>query len=1106
MINSFDDILKIVGKVLSPEQRSAVFTNKATIVSAGAGSGKTTVLSLRFLRLIYERATTADRILTLTFTRKAAAEMYERIYMLLQKASREDESGYLKKELEENFPKAQISTLDGFWGEIARAGALSFGINRDFTLLEGDKSKEMTELILSEIAEEDDEGYIALSSILKPDDLVALFEQISGTMDILSIYDEEEIMSEYVRFKELLKELADSEDIRGMLDEITAISNRYEGAKSHTLADVPIAIEYYEKGLYSAMPNLSLSGKRDKEISDIVVNRYRPTLMLYKMVEQLENKRELESSIAKTIASFIKRLQKSRRSQALLSYSDIERIAKETLIKNKNVREYYKRRFDYIMIDEFQDNNNKQKEILYLLSESLDSFNPSIPTASELDKNKLFFVGDDKQSIYRFRGSDVAVFNALKREVVEEMSGLYITLGANYRSEPELVEHYNNVFSDVFGRNESEESDEKEESLIAAFKGEEREDFLASPSSILAGRNKGDVSPVIELDILPELTKEEKEENDDLLYGRECEAEYIARRIEHIVTSDEFNIGSRNAAYDDIAILYSVTKTQMDIEKALRRHNIPYSVAESTSITVEAMASDFFSFLQLLVYPNDKTSFLRLMKSPFVRLSDEGMLNFLGDASAFKAFEEIEFRSELDQISYDSAKGFYELLKASAEQDTLTKLIELLYYNSGYYTYISSSSMLSVYNEHFDYIWALAENADKESLSLPMFLDQLRPIIGDAEKLENITTLQLSSHGVSLMTIHKSKGLEFPIVIVACAASGGSKQESKNMVVDFESKCHFVIPDVSYDEDDEVKKPLAKLFNSYEERRVTAERSRVLYVALTRAINHLIITAEDYSFFTKKGEPTKKISLYKLYKDALDSKGIKLTHLNEIPRYKEDDIVYSSINSYSRERYDKAAIAEPGVYIEDTIGVKEANEDITLSSGALLPRFDADELLVRKPDLIPDFGTLLHAALESKLSSCGFLPYNNSALSESELEVLNSSALSVADNFIESDFYKRYIENKSYKCELKFYFPSDEIIMIGQADLVVDMPPYSLIIDYKSDRTKCPEIHKGQLTSYAKALEEITHKKCYGMLCYLRDFSSGPIWDKAGNEVDEGSI
>ena len=101
MINSFDDILKIAGKVLSPEQRSAVFTNKATIVSAGAGSGKTTVLSLRFLRLIYERATTADRILTLTFTRKAAAEMYERIYMLLQKASREDESGHLKKELEE---------------------------------------------------------------------------------------------------------------------------------------------------------------------------------------------------------------------------------------------------------------------------------------------------------------------------------------------------------------------------------------------------------------------------------------------------------------------------------------------------------------------------------------------------------------------------------------------------------------------------------------------------------------------------------------------------------------------------------------------------------------------------------------------------------------------------------------------------------------------------------------------------------------------------------------------------------------------------------------------------------------------------------------------
>lgn len=113
MIDTFDDILKIAGKKLSDEQRAAVFSDKATIVSAGAGSGKTTVLSLRFLRLIYERKSTSDRILTLTFTRKAASEMYERIHNLLLKASKEDESGYLKKELEENFPKAQISTLDG---------------------------------------------------------------------------------------------------------------------------------------------------------------------------------------------------------------------------------------------------------------------------------------------------------------------------------------------------------------------------------------------------------------------------------------------------------------------------------------------------------------------------------------------------------------------------------------------------------------------------------------------------------------------------------------------------------------------------------------------------------------------------------------------------------------------------------------------------------------------------------------------------------------------------------------------------------------------------------------------------------------------------------
>lgn len=1105
MIDTFDDILRIAGKKLSDEQREAVFSDKATIVSAGAGSGKTTVLSLRFLRLIYERKTTSDRILTLTFTRKAASEMYERIHNLLMRASKEDESGYLKRELEESFPEAQISTLDGFWTEIARTGSLSFGINRDFSLLDDDKRYELVVSILDEIAEdESDEGYATVASLLRPDALYSLFDSIAKRIDILTQYDQTFVMEEYRRFIALLKETVRENSLLDVLHKIEGLGENADKGKSFLVKELSAAIRQCEDCRYSEMPGFSLKATAKmcdwNEIKRVVTEEYRPLLGIYRIIDALERKEELEASIAAVFEKFIKRMQSERRRSSLLAFSDVERIAKETLIKNKSVRDYYKRRFDYIMIDEFQDNNEKQKELLYLLSESLSSSSDSIPSAAMLDKNKLFFVGDDKQSIYRFRGSDVSVFNALKDEVVNDMDGVHITLGANYRSEPALVNHFNDVFSSVFAANEMSKDEEWEENLIAAFKKKRKENFYAEASSIIAGRKAGEPAPVIELDVLPVLSDEEKEQQpEDVLDKSDCEAEYIAQRILHITQSDEFNIGSRHATFNDIAILYRTTKAQMNIEKALRRHNIPYEVVESTSVTVEAMASDFYSYLQLLVYQNDKKSFLQVMKSPFVRLSDEGLLKFVGDdAETFKAFEPVSFELESDQISYDTTYLFYYELKNKAESDSIAKLIEMLYYNSGYYSYISSSSLLSMYNEHFEYIWTLAKNADEDGLPLPIFLNQLRPLIGDANKLSEITTFSLNAHGVSLMTIHKSKGLEFPIVILADAASVDSKQDSMNDIVDVQTDSRFLLSDVN-DCDAEPKKPLASFFNSYEIRRLKAEQKRILYVAFTRAINHLVVTACAYPLRTKDDAATKNESFYKYYEEALEKAGLSVKR-NDIPYYRELDIAYSRWEAYESCRYDKP-LAKDGIYKEDSIGVKEAQEPSITSDGIMLKSFDVDYLLAAKQDLIPDFGTLLHSALETVLNKTEFIPYSNRELNEREVKALNDCALKVASEFTISDFYKKYIENEKYETEVKFYFPGDDIVMIGQADLIVYKDGYNLIIDYKSDRVKRPEVHMGQLTGYAKAFEEISGKKCYAMLCYLRDFSAGPIWDSNGKIV-----
>ena len=1112
MIASFDDILRFTGKKLSEEQRRAVFSDRATIVSAGAGSGKTTVLSLRFLRLVYQMKTSSDRILTLTFTRKAAAEMYERIHGLLSAAAKEDDSGYLKRELECNFPKAQISTMDGFWTEIARAGALDYGISRDFSLLAKEDSDEMIERSLEALSEDDNayEGYMYLSSVMNPEMLLGLLSDISYHIDILTDYNPESAISLYDKFISGLKDMVSEKSIESILSDIEELGDGADPCKSLYKDELWNAISLCKEGRYSELPQFNIRNKPKgvdwEPIKKEIKDEYRVRLKDYKKIALLESNREQEIKVAAFIACFIKLIQKERRSSSMLSFSDIERIAEKTLISNRGIREYYKRRFDYIMIDEFQDNNSKQKDILYLLSEAPGKFSNGIPDASSLDKNKLFFVGDDKQSIYRFRGADVSVFNSLKREVVDKMGGDYLSLSANYRSEPKLVDHFNSIFSSVFANDGLKWKDDEEERMIASFRGAEPEDFFASASSISAGRAEGKVEPVIELDELPIPDWDKGDKPDGVISKSDAESEFIARKIEEIVASDEFNVGdNRPATYEDIAILYSVTKAQMPLEKALRRHNIPYTVMESTSVTVEAMASDFYSFLQLIVYPSDKKSFLTLLKSPFAHLSDKGLQEFLGnDAETFRAFSISPiFEDKADKAAYDSLSLFYEEVKERAESGTIASLVEMLFYDSGYYAYISSDSRLSVYKEHFDYLWALADSADQRGEGLPLFLDSLRPLIGTAEKLSDVTIEALSSRGVSLMTIHKSKGLEFPIVILADSAAASSSEETRNSIVDIDGNDRFLLYDIGSDDND-AKKPLAGYFNSYESRRIDAERKRVLYVALTRAINHLIITASAYSFTTSDEKESKKYSLYRIYKEALEKAGVNI-RCNPIPYYETSELERAVSDAYDASWYGSAEEVKQAEYIEESIGVKEASTDdkAFCPDAEFLPDFPFSvDPVVMDGNLAADFGTVLHSALEEKLGGCKMVEYSNSRLSGSAVNAMNLSAREVAEDFTSSLFYKRFIEGRRTETEVRFYYPGpDDIVLIGSADLIVFSDDYNLVVDYKSDRYRNPDIHKGQLTLYAEAIENLYGKPCYAIICYLRDFSQGPLWDKKGDVV-----
>lgn len=307
-------------------------------------------------------------------------------------------------------------------------------------------------------------------------------------------------------------------------------------------------------------------------------------------------------AVLEFMQEFVSRYQREKRSSGILTFADVSTLAVTMLAEDKALRAFYKKKFRYIMIDEFQDNNAQQKAMLYLLAERVDrEGGDGIPSPPEdLQKDKLFFVGgDEKQSIYRFRGgSDVRVFKQLSGgELASIGGGETITLGRNYRSEPDLIRLFNTMFARIM-QNEGGESYEADFSTLG-FRD-------ASPPGVQS-------SCTLLIKPYQESGGDEEEEEASSV---EAEAYTIAKLVRQMLESDEFLVpskegGPRRPRASDIALLLRTTSNQLSFEKAFRRFNVPYTVQAARSLMLEAPANDLYAMLQLTLYPEDKQAYAR---------------------------------------------------------------------------------------------------------------------------------------------------------------------------------------------------------------------------------------------------------------------------------------------------------------------------------------------------------------------------------------------------------------------------------------------------------------------------------------------------------------
>ncbi len=1032
----------------SEQQERAIETKKNCIVAAGAGSGKTAVLSERFMRLVKEGSAHCDEILTITFTKKATAEMKSRIHKTLMEAGLSDE---LRR-----FSSASISTVDGFCSSIAKSDCQRYGLTSDFSIFDEIELEETTKKLARKFLNQQSSkrSVIRLVSCFGSSNSVKLLSSLAKSyFDFIHPINAQSHAEEVLSFCKNKFEQS-SEMLQTCCETFISSLSEFEKEKPNIdiVKKMLICAEHND---FDELKKLKIDGRLGSKEAKAIVNTIREkledSLDEFVFYGQALNQEEDVLELYELVSDFEKLFTSEKRRMGCLTFSDVMKLTIDILITNKTIRSKYKQKFKYIMIDEFQDDNKDYRDLLYLLSEKPEVSNDEVPDIQDLSPEKIFLVGDEKQSIYRFRGADVCVFKSLCDEIDN-----VIELSTNYRSKKPLVDTFNRLFSRVMKNNGMK--------YEADFKGLDSDDEKAFQSKVIFHNflhpHRIDYSA----------------------YGFECttpvqsEAYGIANLIKRMLDTDDFLIEKNGKTVrpseGDIAILLKSSTRQCDYEKALRLKGIGYSITESRSLFTEALFNDFYNLLQICIYSYDRTSLIAFLKSPFCRLTDREILSL-----------------DLDNLPQEYQRIIDSVCEKLASS-SLTQTLDFIYYDLGYRNFLISNPANQVYCEHYDFLYALFSKFENSGKGLTQVLDYIRPLLGTTDKITELTTFREENDGVHIMTIHKSKGLGFPIVIVAGMQAGSSNNNVVNINNDFNVLYFNCIENSNHS----LSSPLYKGEKNHEMNQDEAELKRLFYVAATRACCHIVFSADISESEIKEDS---KNSMVKMLVDAagFDFKTQKSAN------FEMDGIPFDLIDehlTFSSQRMSEQKLNECESWYENcqstdfnwksqTVAVTSLVDEQTDMTCQKLKSVNSDDIII-KNNIQTDFGTLVHAFIENHIKKISEPELKTSAnLSEPEVLQITEDARKLANGFLNSKLYTKIKDYELYP-EREFFMKKDEIILNGKIDLLAISENEAVVIDFKTDIIKDEKQHIKQLSYYRDAVSSVypdKEVKCY--VFYLRE-------------------
>ncbi len=829
---------------LTPSQQEALNINKHVCVTAGAGSGKTTVLVERYLKILREGNVTPREIVAITFTDKAAAEMKERI---IEEMSEKVENANVEhsnslQRFRDEMNSAHISTIHAFCSSILREFPFQAGVPANFNTLSSIDQKlllqETLKKTLKDIAiNQEDRHYPKLRRVLQcyinRQKLEELFSTMVDKRDIIAqltreIYDrqsESEIRQSWQKsvFITLMSVLDVVEFIRCLnavlvvasaknSDAVRDLTQQLETLSGQNLNSIEVL------NLLKEIANLIVTGTNTIAKRDFMGLKVETTHIeteinfLVSAAKKIKDTPSLGAdddfllSTIRDLLTLYKRIlndyEIAKFSQGALDFNDLQLKTRDLLRNNEGIRQKLVSRHKYYMVDEYQDTNELQYELVMLLTSKMKNAN-------------LFIVGDPKQSVYGFRGSDVRVFEKTEEKIIEN-GGFKVSLEENFRSLRDPIGFVNYFFDHLMGDGNENEFEVPYEALIQT-----RHTTVDGTVKILLGK-QGDEN-VNEYTLIAHHIKNMKL-NKETVWLRGDNGNEVARPIE----------------YGDIAILIQYRTHLPDIEHALLETGIPYLTTGGIGFYQRQEIYDFWNYLNFLNAPTEHhTSLVGVLRGPAFGISDSELYEIslqLGDSFWQKA--------QKHPACTDNLNRAIAILKKHiqiAHRMSVNQLISTIVNETGMIGTLKTGKQGQQRWANYQKLLEHARNFDgnENTRTLADFIEFLDILITE-ERREGQAPIEASRGAIQIMTIHAAKGLQFPIVILPCLNRSG-RPNSEPFIDDV-----FGIGFSPLNPDNDYKKTAPEIVSYMKNRadeKEDAEKKRLFYVGATRARDRLILSS-----------------------------------------------------------------------------------------------------------------------------------------------------------------------------------------------------------------------------------------------------------------------